>query len=293
MQFDITMIGHICKDTLFDMNEKSESPGGAVYFSSIAAARSGARIHVVTMASESDDSLFDVMRSDGISVTRLASDQTTQITLKYDSPERERREVILNCQAAPFAVKDFPESKSTIYHLAGLFKGEIPDDFIPFLSRRGDVALDVQGVLRCSEGGNLVFKKWDRIREMLPYIKYLKTDAAEAEILTGETDRAKAGRMLNEMGAEEVMITHNREVLLSRKGEIIKAPFNPSNLSGRTGRGDTTFAAYLAKRIDREPYESLYYAAALCSIKMETPGPFSQGISEVYKRMDSLGYRQR
>ena len=97
----------------------------------------------------------------------------------------------------------------------------------PYLSRKGDVALDVQGVLRCSEGGNLVFKKWDRVKEMLPYIKYLKTDAAEAEILTGETDREKAGRILNKMGAAEVMITHNEEVIICTGEELIKAPFNP------------------------------------------------------------------
>ncbi len=290
MKFDITMIGHVCKDTLYDMNERSESLGGAVYFSSISAARTGAMVHVVTMAAEEDDALFNAMRSEGVLVTRLASEQTTRITLKYDSPDRERRQVILDSQAAPFAVADLPLLESSIYHLAGLFKGEIPDDFIPFLSCKGDVALDVQGVLRCSEGGTLVFKNWDRAGEMLPNIKYLKTDAAEAEILTGEKDREKAGRMLNRMGADEVMITHNEEVLLCKNGEVIRAPFNPSNLSGRTGRGDTTFAAYLAKRLESDPYESLYYAAALCSIKMETPGPFCYGREDVYKRMESIGY---
>ena len=292
MQFDITMIGHVCKDTLYDMDEKSESLGGAVYFSSISAARTGASVQVVTMAAESDDSLLNVMRKEGVLVTRLESDQTTQITLKYDSPDRERREVILDSQAAPFAVAEMPEIDSSIYHLAGLFKGEIPDDFIPFLSNKGDVALDVQGVLRCSEKGNLVFKKWDKMKEMLPLIKYLKTDAAEAEVLTGEKDREKSGKILNEMGADEVMITHNEEVLICKDGEVIKAPFNPSNLSGRTGRGDTTFAAYLAKRLESDPYESLYYAAALCSIKMETPGPFCSGKENVYMRMDSIGYRK-
>ena len=44
-------------------------------------------------------------------------------------------------------------------------------------------------------------------------IDYLKTDAAEAEILTGLTDRAEAAKLLHSWGAKEVLITHNTEVL--------------------------------------------------------------------------------
>ena len=36
----------------------------------------------------------------------------------------------------------------------------------------------------------------------------LKTDAAEAEILTGLTDRAEAAKLLYSWGAKEIMITH-------------------------------------------------------------------------------------
>ncbi len=292
MQYDITMIGHVCKDTLEDMGQISHSLGGAVYYSSIAAARSGSRIHVVTKASLQDDLLMDVMRKNGVEVTRLDDDKTTEIKLIYDSPDRERRQVILEQQAEPFATAGFPASESRIYHMAGLFKGEIPDDFIPFLAERGEVAMDVQGVLRCSEEGNLVFRNWELANEYLPRVTYLKTDAAEAEILTGLKDREAAARELAAKGVREVMITHNEEVLLLAEGKMMKAPFNPANLSGRTGRGDTTFAAYLSKRLEAGPYESLFYAAALCSIKMESPGPYLGGISEVYKRMEQIGYRQ-
>ena len=291
MQYDITMIGHVCKDTVMDMDEVSESLGGAVYFSSIAAARSGSRVHVVTKAAAEDDSLLDVMRNNDVEITRQDDEKTTCITLKYDSPDRERRQVILDAQAEPFNTSLFPESRSHIYHLAGLFKGEIPEDFIPFLAKKGQVAMDAQGVLRCSEGGTLVFKNWENAPSLMPCIKYLKTDAAEAEILTGEKDREKAAMKLAEMGADEVMVTHNQEVLVMADGKLYKAPFNPENLSGRTGRGDTTFAAYLSKRLEAGPYEAVYYAAALCSIKMEKPGPFSGSICDVYERMKHIGYK--
>ncbi|MCK5198650.1 MAG: carbohydrate kinase, partial [Spirochaetales bacterium] len=175
---------------------------------------------------------------------------------------------------------------STIYHLAGLFRGEIPDDFIPYLTKKGKVGIDAQGLLRCREEGKLLFKDWASKKELLPLISYLKTDAAEAEILTGEADREKAAYILASWGAKEVMITHNTEVIVLVDGKIHRAPFTPSNLSGRTGRGDTTFAAYLAWRLDHDPEESVHYAAALCSIKMESPGPFADTVEDVITRME-------
>ena len=56
--------------------------------------------------------------------------------------------------------------------------------------------------------------------------------------------------------------------------KICAAPLKPRNLTGRTGRGDTTFAGYLAKRLVGGIEEATLYAAALVSLKMETPGPF-------------------
>ncbi len=119
-------------------------------------------------------------------------------------------------------------------------------------------------------------------------ITFLKTDAAEAEILTGTDDRAKGAEMLAEWGAEEVMVTHNTEVIVLSGGKIYSAPFNPSNLSGRTGRGDTCFAAYLAKRLTAGPDEAVKYAAALTSIKMENPGRFSGSVKDVEERIKTL-----
>ena len=94
---------------------------------------------------------------------------------------------------------------------------------------------------------------------------YFKTDAAEAEVLTGLTDRAEAAKVLHDWGAKEVVITHNTEVLAYDGDKIYTCPIKARNLSGRTGRGDTTFAGYIAERQRAGVEEAL---------KMETPGPF-------------------
>ena len=115
-------------------------------------------------------------------------------------------------------------------------------------------------------------------------IDYLKTDAAEAEILTGLTDRAEAAKLLYSWGAKEVLITHNTEVLAYDGERIYTCPIKARNLSGRTGRGDTTFAGYITERQRAGVEEALRYCTALVSLKMETPGPF-QGT-----RQDVLDY---
>ena len=123
----------------------------------------------------------------------------------------------------------------------------------------------------------------------LPHITYLKADSLESKVITGTDDRREAARILNEWGAREVMITHSQEVLVQSGGTLYSAPFTPSNLSGRTGRGDTCFGSYLARRLGQGIEESLHYAAALTSIKMEKPGPFQGTVDEVLQRMKEPG----
>ena len=125
----------------------------------------------------------------------------------------------------------------------------------------------------------MAFHDWAEKREYLPCIDYLKTDAAEAEILTGLTDRAEAAKLLHQWGAKEVLITHNTEVLAYDGERIYTCPIKARNLSGRTGRGDTTFAGYITERQRTGIDEALLYCTALVSLKMETPGPF-QGCRE-------------
>lgn len=285
MRFDITMIGHISRDIMIYGEEEQRFTGGPVIYSSIAAARSGKKVHVITRCSAEDDVALEVMRAEGVKVTRQDSPVSTSIENIYLSEDRERRHVRLLSRAAPFSREDFPETSSRIYHMAGLFRGELPDELIPFLAERGAVGIDAQGLLRCSEEGKLLFRNWERLDDLMEYITYFKADAAEAEILTGEENREKAAEILHRRGADEVILTHNNEVIVQTREGLFRAPFTPANLSGRTGRGDTTFAAYMAKRLDSDPQEAVSYAAALCSIKMERPGPFSGTVEDVLARM--------
>ena len=56
--------------------------------------------------------------------------------------------------------------------------------------------------------------------------------------------------------------------------DIYTCPIKSRNMSGRTGRGDTTFAGYINERLTKDIPTALQTATALVSLKMETPGPF-------------------
>lgn len=283
--YDIVMVGHISKDIMVYEGEEEHLTGGAVVYSAASAVRSGARVLVVTKAKPEDDSELAVIRESGADVELLRSKGTTSIRNEYLSADRERRIATVVSRADPFTREEIESRDGGILDLAGLIAGELPIEEIPALAEKFTIAIDAQGVLRHDVDGTLEFRKWDDKERYLPYITYLKTDAAEAQILTGIEDREQSARILSDMGAREVMVTHGSEVILVSGGRTHRQPLTPQNLSGRTGRGDTCFAAYLAWRLHHGVEESLEYAAALVSMKLESPGVFRGTPEAVLERI--------
>ena len=175
----------------------------------------------------------------------------------------------------PFRFEELPQVKTKVYHFAGLVYGDFDGALLTEAAKHGKVGLDVQCMLRHVEPDkSMAFHDWAEKKELLPLMDYFKTDAAEAEVLTGLTDRVEAAKMLHDWGAKEVVITHNTEVLAYDGEKVYTCPIKARNLSGRTGRGDTTFAGYIAERQRGSVEEALNFCTALVSLKMETPGPF-------------------
>jgi sugar/nucleoside kinase (ribokinase family) len=141
--------------------------------------------------------------------------------------------------------------------------------------------LDAQGFVRVAEGNDVVFKDWEEKREGLAMVEFLKVDDTEAQVLTGTTDRREAAATLAAFGPKEVVLTHGKGVLVYSKGRFHEASFAPQNIVGRTGRGDTCFAVYVARRLSTEPQEAVRFAAAATSLKMETPGPLRDSVDRV------------
>jgi len=275
-RYDSFVIGHISIDENTYQGEAVKEIGGAVFYSSCASYAIGHKIGILTKLSPRDRKYLEAFIIPQENITALDSRNTTSIRNIYHSADRERRTCTALSIADPFTIDDVPDNiASQIYHFAGLISGEFDSEMIRFLHNKGKVALDVQGFLRVvMENKEMVFIDWEKKKEYLPYIDYLKTDAAEAEIMTGTKDRKKAAEILFGWGTKEIMITHNKEVLIYNGKKHYTFPLKPRNLSGRSGRGDTCFSAYITERADKEIEEALLFAAALVSLKMESPGPF-------------------
>ncbi|MCE5256488.1 MAG: PfkB family carbohydrate kinase [Spirochaetaceae bacterium] len=292
-QYDTFIIGHISRDEIV-INGKTESrPGGAVEASSYAAIAGNYKTGVLTKTSQADRALLSMFSLlDPSDVYFAESSQTTSIRNVYLTPDMERRDCFALSHADAFSIADIPEIESRIFHLAGLIAGDYDSGLFPFLARKGLVAADMQGFLRTIQPDRtMALRDWPEKTTFLPYIHFLKTDAAEAEVMTGTTDRRLAARRLHEWGAREVMITHNTEALVFDGKEYYAWPLVPRNLSGRTGRGDTCFSAYITERLGKPPRDALLYAAAMVSLKMETPGPFKGSRNDVEDYIEKF-YRQ-
>ena len=285
---DIMIVGQLSLDINTDFGGREERViGGAVLCSGFAADATGVKVAVLAKGNRDiADPVKAFATRPNIDVIPVDSATCTSISNVYHTADRERRTCKAISHIEPYRPEDIPaDVNAKIYHVAGLMAGDISDEMIEALSKRGQAAVDVQCLLRRDDGEQMAFHDWPEKKKYLPMITYLKTDAAEAEILTGLTDRYAAAKLLHEWGAKEVMITHNTEVILYDGENMYASPLKPRNLTGRTGRGDTTFAGYLAKRLHCGIQESLEYAAALVSLKMETPGPFTGTEEDVYTYM--------
>jgi len=277
------IMGHISIDENIYQGEAVKEIGGAVVHSSCASYAIGHKTGILTKLSFQDEDCLEAFTIPEEDIFALSSQNTTSIRNIYHSADRERRTCIALSIADPFIIDDVPNNiNSQIYHFAGLIYGEFDSKMIKFLHSKGKIALDVQGFLRTvGENKEMVFKDWEEKKEYLPYIDYLKTDAAEAEIMTGIKDKKKAAEMLFGWGAKEIMITHNKEVLIYNGIKHYTFPLKPRNLSGRSGRGDTCFSTYITERLNKDIEEALLFASALVSLKMERPGPFKGTRDEV------------
>ena len=292
MKYQTFIIGHVTMDENVDYDGKTVfTEGGAVLYSSAAAYGTGHKTAALTALNEKDKGRIEAFRLPEKDVFCVFKDKSTDMYNRYLTVDRERRDSRCTSRGTPFTAEDFADlPESEIYHLAGLLCGDYDENLIPFLSTKGKVAVDVQACLRRAdkEGGEMYFADWADKKELLPYVYYLKTDAAEAEILTGTTDRKKAAEILLSWGAKEVVITHNTEVLAFDGTTMATCPIKARNLSGRSGRGDTTFAAYITERKDADLKKALLFATATVSNKMEKVGPYRGTRADVEKYIDEF-----
>ena len=288
-KYDITFVGHMCYDEIIPFGGKPHiAPGSAVLCGAMVAARVGKKVAAVVKMAKKDEFILQPMKEAGVDTFVIPSAETTYSRVLHESANVDERKLMLVKSAGLISIHDVPKLSSTCVHLAGISDTEFDMPLMQGLKARGfSLSADMQNFVRHVtpvthdiEFGDVASKK-----DIAAMMDKLKLDIVEARILTGTEDLEKAAIIVESWGCPETLITHSQGVLARVKGKTYYEKFSNRNVSGRTGRGDTTFAAYLSHRLDHGPFESLKFAAALVSIKMETPGPFKGTLEDVAKRL--------
>ncbi len=292
-KYDISFIGHFCLDEIVPFEGKSfNAPGSAVLCGAMAAARIGCKVQAIVKLAKRDSAIVKTMQDAGIDVYPVYSSQTTLMKVIHPSANVDEREMIQAASAGKFTPAEIPEINSHFVHLAGISDQEFDLELIRNLKNRGyELSCDMQSFVRQVDPvtKNISFSDVKQKKEITAEVKRLKLDIVEAEILTGTKDIEKAGVIISAWGAEEILITEALGVLAHAGGKSYYQKFSNKSFAGRTGRGDTTFAGYLARRMTHGIEDSLKFAAAMVSIKMETQGPFAGTLQDVLKRMGEAG----
>ncbi len=280
--YDLLCIGNYTKDTIISPSGTRYVDGGAINYAAHAAKKLGLSVAVVTRLANEDKRVIDKFNGDGIDCYPTYTPASTTMKLEYPTNDPDLRTLSVASTAGSITSFDVENIPTRAAVIGSSLRGEVGLDVISLLRKKNVfLAADMQGFVRVLRGQSLVYESWEEMKETVANLDVLKSDAVEAEFLTGKTDILKAAEIFSQMGAKEIVLTHRNGLLVYAGGEFHAIGFYPENLDGRSGRGDTCIGAYMAMRLSMDPYEAGIWAAAVTSLKMERLGPFDRSISEV------------
>jgi sugar/nucleoside kinase (ribokinase family) len=289
LSYDLVFVGNVAFDEIHPFDGEAHTLfGSAVYFATMAASWSAKKIAMVARMAERDAYLLEPLREKGIALHVSPSAETTRHRAIHRTENVDDREVLQLASAGFFTMADMPAMEPTSVHLAAVTDADFTVDFIRELRSRGfSCSLDMQGFVRRVDRAKrtVVFADVPAKRQIAAMAERMKLDVVEAEYLTGTTDLEEAARQFERWGTPETMVTRSDGVLVRHSGKSYFERFTNRSVLGRTGRGDSVFGAYLARRMDHGVADSLRFAAALASMKMETPGPFTGTEEQVIERV--------
>ncbi|HBE80605.1 MAG TPA: hypothetical protein DDW65_22895 [Firmicutes bacterium] len=288
--YDITFLGHMCFDEITPyQGETKVSPGSAVLCGAMVAARIGNKVAVVTKMAQKDNAILKPMQELAIDTFVIPAVETSYSVVIHPTANVDERRLLLQKSAGLFGLEEIPPLETKYLHLAGISDQEFNMDLILGLKGKGyNLSADMQSFVRQVDPltREIAFKDVPGKQAIVKQMSKVKLDVVEAKVLTGTDDLEKAAITFEQWGCPETVITQAEGVLARVNGKTYYEKFSNRSVVGRTGRGDTTFAAYLSWRMEHDVAESLKFAAALVSIKMETPGPFQGTLQDVYDRVE-------
>jgi len=287
--FDVLFLGAYTRDTVVSGGNERVVDGGAFYYGASVAASMGLSVGAVTRLAAGDRAVVHELERRGVAVRARETPDYTCLRIEYSTADPDEREIRVTSTAGSFDGEDLGAWRANTAVVGASFRGEVSEEVLGLLVSRGcRLALDVQGYVRVVHDGRLRHEPWPNASRVLPLVSILKADVNEAELLAGTREPHEAALDFLRQGAAEVLLTSKDGVIAADPHELHAAPFLPRRLVGRSGRGDTCLAAYAASRITRSIGDSLVWAAAVTSCKLEHDGPFRGTIADVQRRAEEI-----
>jgi len=280
--YDLVFIGNYTKDTIVSSAGTRVVDGGGFNYGAHVASMMGLKTAAVTRLCRDDQRVVDALERLGVDVFPTYTPNSTTLCLYYPTSNVDERTITVTCTAGAFSPDQVGNLHARAFIVSASFRGEVGLAVIQELRKKGSLlAVDVQGFVRViAPDGKLASDGWPERQPILSSVDILKTDAVEAELLTGLGNIKDAARAIAAWGPKEIVLTHRDGLLVLAEGEMHEAPFRPSKLVGRSGRGDTCMASYVAKRLSASPAAATTWAAAVTSLKMEAEGPIKRSVAE-------------
>lgn len=285
--FDFVSIGAYTKDTIVTRAGTRQVNGGGYSYAAHAARLLDQRVGAVTRLAREDIESTRLLKDAGVEVMVRESARSTVMRLEYPTANVDERILTVTDVADPFQIEDVAGVRAEAILISASIRGEVSLPVVKTIRERARLlGVDVQGFVRIvTSEGKLAYQGWPEMSEVLSLVDVLKTDAVEAEFLTGQTDMRVAARRLAAYGPKEIVLTHRDGLLVLANGEYFEQPFRPVELRGRSGRGDTCVGSYLSGRLRATPEQSTRWAAALTSLKLEAEGPIRRTRADVEELM--------
>ena len=261
----IYLIGNPTRDRIVSETIVEKTLGGTVLYAGLFLARSGFPVSVV---GKGDREMLAWMRSRGIDTDHFTlSNRITTFENRY-GPEGRRQ------SARPGSKIRINEVPKSVFRaraaLVGAVMGEV-DPQVLQLPRSGIMMLDAQGFLRHpGSRDQVILRADDLLKAAVEGCDILKTDASEAEVITGTGDNRESALLLHQTGANIVIVTMAAEgcgIYDGRRWIRIRAPSLQAVDS--TGAGDVFDAAFLAAYLQNgDALEAGCFAASAAALSV-------------------------
>ena len=282
----VCVVGHVTSESIVVGGHRSDpTVGGTGFFSSFAYRKLGLDTTLVTKVAENDwADLLTKLEHAGVKIRCLPSAETLQFENIYPSSDPNLRFQNISGFADPLTTDDLVDVIADVFHLGPLAAGDIEPALFAELATRGAVALDVQGLLRLRQPGQVVLQMASTIRNLVQHARILKADTEEAQLLTGCNSTRDALTELQSWGPSEILITDGSRGsnICSPEGIWEIPAYPPTDVVDPTGCGDTYLAGYVTARLKGlSPYQSAHIGALAASHKLEYTGPLQASFDEL------------